>query len=64
MEGYQLTFEDIERVNTLATQSGPTAYIDECVTSALTLEKMVFPRTLLFVQLWSKMRIYLKSKRK
>lgn len=29
MEGYQLTFEDIERINTLATQPGRTAYIDE-----------------------------------
>lgn len=30
MEGYQLTFEDIERANNLATQPGRTAYIDEC----------------------------------
>lgn len=29
MEGYQLTFEDIERVNNLTTQPGRTAYIDE-----------------------------------
>ncbi|WP_018703768.1 DUF3800 domain-containing protein [Anaeromusa acidaminophila] len=30
MEDYQLTFEDIERINTLAIQPGRTAYVDEC----------------------------------
>lgn len=30
MEGYQLTLEDIQLINNLATQPGRTAYIDEC----------------------------------
>lgn len=30
MEGYQITLDDIERANQLASQPGRTAYIDEC----------------------------------
>lgn len=39
MEGYQLTFEDIERLNHFTTQPGRTAYIAECGNFGFDFEK-------------------------